>query len=247
MPRSNERQYQMNRAARQQSATNFVGSQLTKLFLGIHLFTSHPTWGAGDLTKNRATKYGKIRHRDEVYKDIGYTYLVTGVDEAIQDFVLAYHLSGIRRWRHFQRNFEVNVPRVRVPPARVPDLMLVEERLGYRFTDRGLLLQALTKTANPDEPCPTYDRLEYLGDAVLDQVATDLWIARGYDLRKLRDIVSESTCNKAWQAICIESGLWRYILGCDNNNNNNIAAMRAALESEKAQAPDSAYWKRVGK
>ncbi|KAK3827593.1 MAG: hypothetical protein J3Q66DRAFT_393924 [Benniella sp.] len=94
-------------------------------------------------------------------------------------------------------------------------------------------------------PCPTYDRLEYLGDAVLDVVASDLWIARGQDLRKFSDIVSESTCNQAWQAICVETGLWQYIPGCDANTMNNIAATRANLEAEKLLTPDRAYWKRV--
>ena len=61
------------------------------------------------------------------------------------------------------------------------DLSQVEERLGYRFHDRSLLEEALTHTSFAHEkqpineknaPSPAslshYERLEFLGDAVLD-------------------------------------------------------------------------------
>lgn len=54
------------------------------------------------------------------------------------------------------------------------DLEIVEERLGVRFDDRSLLLRALTHRSylneNPDHPLEDNERLEFLGDAVLDFV-----------------------------------------------------------------------------
>ncbi len=47
----------------------------------------------------------------------------------------------------------------------------LEERLGYRFRDPGLLAQALTHSSVKDEEHPSNERLEFLGDAVLGQVA----------------------------------------------------------------------------
>ncbi|KAK3827594.1 MAG: hypothetical protein J3Q66DRAFT_393925 [Benniella sp.] len=166
MNRSSERQTQMAIAAGRPNTTNYVGARITKMILGIHLFTSHPTWKSRDVTTNRDTKFAEIHHRDRFYKNVDSTYLVSGMEEALKDFVAASHLSGIRRWRHFKSNFERNVPTAHVPPARVPDLILVEEILGYSFSERGLLREA----RNPQEPCPTYVRLEYLGDVVLDTV-----------------------------------------------------------------------------
>ena len=57
----------------------------------------------------------------------------------------------------------------------------LEGRLGYRFGDRALLRLALTHRSYAFEAggLPTNERLEFLGDAVLGLVVTDL-IYRGY-------------------------------------------------------------------
>jgi hypothetical protein len=126
----------MNRAALQPNTTKYVGSRLTKMVLGVHIFTSHPKWGAGDLTAKRDAKYGEIHHRNNFYRIVGTTYLMSGVKEALKDFVASYHLSGIRRWGHIKSNFERNVPRVLVPATRVPHLTSAEEILGYNTGSR---------------------------------------------------------------------------------------------------------------
>jgi ribonuclease-3 len=54
----------------------------------------------------------------------------------------------------------------------------VEERLGHRFRDRGLLLRALTHVsyANENPPALSNDSLAFLGDAALSLiVAEHLW------------------------------------------------------------------------
>src|SRR5690606_41561305 len=56
----------------------------------------------------------------------------------------------------------------------MPDLDSLEERLGVTFTDRSLLVRALTHRSyineNPDANEQDNERLEFLGDAVLDFV-----------------------------------------------------------------------------
>ena len=53
---------------------------------------------------------------------------------------------------------------------------LLEERIGYRFKDRYLLQCALTHTSFANEQrirnCEDYERLEFLGDAVLEMVSS---------------------------------------------------------------------------
>jgi len=67
-----------------------------------------------------------------------------------------------------------------------------EELLGHRFTDRALLQQALTHaSATEGNPEDDYERLEFLGDAVLGFVIADYVFARypalpEGDLTKLR-------------------------------------------------------------
>ena len=67
-----------------------------------------------------------------------------------------------------------------------------EELLGYHFTDRSLLQQALTHaSATEGNPEDDYERLEFLGDAVLGFLIADLVFTRypalpEGDLTKLR-------------------------------------------------------------
>jgi ribonuclease III len=57
------------------------------------------------------------------------------------------------------------------------DLTPLEERLGYTFKDRGTLIQAITHRSylneNASFPYPHNERLEFLGDAVLELVVTE--------------------------------------------------------------------------
>ena len=71
--------------------------------------------------------------------------------------------------------------------------MEFEERIGYRFRDRGLLETALTHSSYANEsktPIPNNERLEFLGDAVLSIVVSDYLFHRFHmaegDLTKLR-------------------------------------------------------------
>jgi len=55
----------------------------------------------------------------------------------------------------------------------------LEERIGYRFSDRSILHAALTHTSAGDSSQPRrYERLEFLGDAVVGLVMSDLLVSR---------------------------------------------------------------------
>lgn len=61
--------------------------------------------------------------------------------------------------------------------TELPDLRPLEERLGHAFRDRSILLQALTHRSylneHPDFPYAHNERLEFLGDAVLELIVTE--------------------------------------------------------------------------
>ena len=56
-------------------------------------------------------------------------------------------------------------------------LQMLEERIGYRFRNIGLLKQALTHSSYTNEQKINkqthYERLEFLGDAVLELVSSE--------------------------------------------------------------------------
>lgn len=55
-----------------------------------------------------------------------------------------------------------------------PQLFDVEKMLGYTFRQKLLLVEALTHSSyQSDSRTPSYERMEFLGDSVLDMVVTD--------------------------------------------------------------------------
>ncbi len=60
-----------------------------------------------------------------------------------------------------------------------------EAILGYHFTDKALLQQALThSSATENEPEKNYERLEFLGDALVSYLIAELAFTRYPDLRE---------------------------------------------------------------
>lgn len=79
-------------------------------------------------------------------------------------------------------------------PIKKEDLGAIEDRLGYTFKDRGWLERALTHRSVPTKGSAgrnDYERLEFLGDAVLDLAVAHLLLeahpeAREGELSKMR-------------------------------------------------------------
>lgn len=102
----------------------------------------------------------------------------------------------------------------KLDPGFDPDAL--EAALGYRFTDRSLLLKALTHTsyANEHKGQESYERLEFLGDAVLEMV-TSAFLYTTYprmregEMTKLRATL---VCEPALAFCAHETGLTDYLL-----------------------------------
>lgn len=98
------------------------------------------------------------------------------------------------------------------------DLTKLEEILGYKFTNENLLLQAVTHSSYANEvlgdAAKDNERLEFLGDAVLDMVVSNVLFkierdkAEG-ELTKLRASV---VCEKSLAKISKALGFNNYIL-----------------------------------
>jgi ribonuclease III len=96
------------------------------------------------------------------------------------------------------------------------EIDLLEERLGYSFSDRSVLVEALTHRSYAHEKRnkQNYERLEFLGDAVLQLIVTEYLLERykNYDeglLSKLRGyFVSEDFLSR----VAVELSLGDHIL-----------------------------------
>ena len=92
---------------------------------------------------------------------------------------------------------------------------LLEERLEYRFKNPSLLRQALTHSSYANErKSPDYERLEFLGDAVLELLVSDYLYhtkeeMKEGDMTKLR---ASLVCEPTLSFCAREIELYKYIL-----------------------------------
>lgn len=81
---------------------------------------------------------------------------------------------------HSWKNLSVNIDDILLRHTELEEtlpsqLNFVEKMIGYEFSRKSLLVEALTHaTYNGDLPTMSYERLEYLGDSVLDMIVTSM-------------------------------------------------------------------------
>ena len=70
------------------------------------------------------------------------------------------------------------------------DILKFEQLIGYTFRDKALIMQALTHSSFVNEQKinkrPDYERLEFLGDAVLEMLSSAFLYRSFPDKRKAR-------------------------------------------------------------
>ncbi|KAK9706277.1 hypothetical protein RND81_07G114300 [Saponaria officinalis] len=98
------------------------------------------------------------------------------------------------------------------------DFHNVEGVLGHQFTHRGLLLQAFVHPSYNRHRGGCYQRLEFLGDAVLDYLITSYLYSVFPDLKpgQFTDLRSSLVNNRTFARVAANT-LHKYIM-CDNSN-----------------------------
>ncbi|KAK3818421.1 MAG: ribonuclease III domain-containing protein [Benniella sp.] len=127
-----------------------------------------------------------------------------------------------------------------------PTIAQVEDVIGYRFQNKNLLAQAL----RPEDTRRRYweatnDRLEYLGDAVLETCAPLFWIKNNIDLNTLSQCTAASVCNLALQTVMLEFGLDAYLIGATDDQLEDIAQAREEHELARENNPTGEFWKGI--
>lgn len=94
----------------------------------------------------------------------------------------------------------------------------LEKKIGYRFKDRGLLKQALTHSSYANEQkinkLKDYERLEFLGDAVLELISSDFLFHENPQMPegKLTKLRSSMVCEPALAYCARDLKLGEYML-----------------------------------
>ncbi len=98
-------------------------------------------------------------------------------------------------------------------PEMLTQLEGCEERIGYKFSDKMLLREALTHASGALHRLVSNERLEFLGDAILGAVVCDLLFHQYTDylegdLTKIKSIVvSRQTCAKISESLGLQEFL----------------------------------------
>ena len=98
------------------------------------------------------------------------------------------------------------------------DFSSLEKKIGYEFQDKKLLLQALTHSSFSNEQKinkhPNYERLEFLGDAVLELISSQFFFEHYPEWKEgqLTRVRSSMVCEPALAYCARDISLQKYIL-----------------------------------
>ncbi|KAL2026159.1 hypothetical protein VTO58DRAFT_103343 [Aureobasidium pullulans] len=104
---------------------------------------------------------------DVVEALIGASYIDKGLEGALS--CIRIFLPN-EQWLPHSSCLSILLSNTPALPSVPPFLSTVEKLIGYKFTNPSLLLEALTDSSFSSTEALSYERLEFLGDAVLDQI-----------------------------------------------------------------------------
>lgn len=107
---------------------------------------------------------------------------------------------------------DVTLPEIR---AHFPFYEEIEKILGYTFKNKAFLLQAFSHPSyTPNRITHSYEKLEFLGDAVLDFLVTCFIFEKCDDLSPgdLTDLRSALVNNNTFASFVVRLGLHKYML-----------------------------------
>ena len=117
----------------------------------------------------------------------------------------------------------------------------LEEKIGYKFKNRELLINALTHSSyaneNRGDGISSNERLEYLGDAVLELISARYI----YDLKpampegKMTRLRSELVCEQSLHNVALYLGLGKY-LRMGKGEDKNGGRQRPSILADAVEA-----------
>nr|AIE15767.1 Dicer-like protein 4b [Salvia miltiorrhiza] len=140
------------------------------------------------------------------------------VDSGFKAAIAFLNWMGIQvDFSHSQLDTICSMSRAFLPLANMLDVSAVEKILGHEFTHKGLLIQAFVHPSfNNFGGC--YQRLEYLGDAVLDYVVTSYLYSTYPELKpgQLTDLRSMSVSNLSFADVAGRWSMHKFVI-CDSS------------------------------
>ncbi|KAI0889097.1 uncharacterized protein GGS22DRAFT_177710 [Annulohypoxylon maeteangense] len=127
----------------------------------------------------------------------------------------------------------------------------IDEKLGYKFTYPRLLRSAFMHPSYGTiyERIPNYQRLEFLGDSLLDMVCVDFLFHRytGADPQWLTEHKMAMVSNQFLGCLCVSLGLQTHMLSMTGGLQKEIAEYVAAITEARKKAEEEAESANLGR
>ncbi|RYC56457.1 hypothetical protein CHU98_g9758 [Xylaria longipes] len=127
----------------------------------------------------------------------------------------------------------------------------IEKKLGYKFKYPRLLRSAFTHPSYGSiyEGIPNYQRLEFLGDALLDMVCVDYLFHRfpGADPQWLTEHKMAMVSNQFLGCLCVSLGLQKHMVSMTGGLQKEIADYVMAITEARTQAEEEAEASGLGR
>ncbi|XP_071720798.1 endoribonuclease Dicer homolog 1 isoform X2 [Rutidosis leptorrhynchoides] len=164
----------------------------------------------GELDEGDSSSYRVLSSKtlaDVVEALIG-VYYVEGGKQAANHFM---------KWVGIEVDFDLTeIQDSTTRPSNVPDSILrsvnfdsLESALNIKFRDKGLLIEAITHASRPSSGVSCYQRLEFVGDAVLDHLITKHLFFMYTDLPpgRLTDLRAAAVNNENFARVAVKHNL----------------------------------------
>ncbi|KAF9968829.1 hypothetical protein BGZ73_009122, partial [Actinomortierella ambigua] len=174
---------------------------------------------------------------DMVEATLGAAFLAGGTELGLKAArALQIPFPEFEDWASFARVYEMPQPIPALIERNRNNIHRAEQTLGYKFRNPMLFLEAMTHASSMQSEVACYQRLEFLGDAVLDFLV----VRQYYDMHPDADpgtIVmakDNSVSNRILGALAIEMGLYRYLDQSSSGLMSTVANAVVIVEEFKA-------------
>ncbi|KAI7984637.1 hypothetical protein LOK49_LG15G02586 [Camellia lanceoleosa] len=143
--------------------------------------------------------------------------------DVVEALIGIYYVEGgkkaanhLMKWIGIQIDFDPKELECTTRPSNVPESILrsinfdgLEGALNIKFKDRGLLVEAITHASRPSSGVSCYQRLEFVGDAVLDHLITKHLFFTYTDLPpgRLTDLRAAAVNNENFARVAVKHKL----------------------------------------
>ncbi|CAM0138922.1 unnamed protein product [Umbelopsis sp. WA50703] len=187
---------------------------------------------------------------DIVEATLGAAYLSGGVEMGLKAAIaLQVPFDHITEWKQFNETYlesRANLPaRAKMHALKHVKLDHLENITGYRFKNPLLAVEALTHASLPNSSVPCYQRLEFLGDGILDFLVVRYLFHKypGFEPGQMTDLKDACVNNHILAALCLETGLNRHIIHFNSKLIGSITQFARDVETIKENGEDAGeYW-----